>query len=151
MPSAAGQGEGCRTGRRPADRLLRTRLRWRLSARFTFASAAPPLPRICDKFIIDNPTPVSPTSPKRLDQAPAGHGSGSQIKIGTERQHDRGPRSPTSPNRLEHGLDQQYDLCLEVVEGYEEVREKVAPQAANLVYMESACKAHHRCKPNLCS
>jgi hypothetical protein len=31
------------------------------------------------------PTPVSPTSPKRLDLAPAGHGSGSQIKIGTER------------------------------------------------------------------
>ena len=49
------------------------------------------------------------------------------------------------------GLDQQYDLCLEVVEGYEEVRQKVAPQAANLVYMESACKAHHGCKPNLCS
>jgi hypothetical protein len=35
------------------------------------------------------PTPVSPTSPKRLDLAPAGHGPGSQIKIGTERQHDR--------------------------------------------------------------
>ena len=49
------------------------------------------------------------------------------------------------------GLDQQYDLCLEVVEGYEEVRKKVAPRAANLVYMESACKAHHGCKPNVSS
>ena len=123
MPSAAGQGEGCRTGRRPADRLLRTRLRWRLSARFTFASAAPPLPRICDKFIIDNPIPCFPLPAEENAQTGThrsgliwrqrvtGLGLASALRsrsapnasaiASPARSTPRCPRSPTSPKRLD--------------------------------------------------
>ena len=121
VPSAAGQGEGCRTGRRPADRLGSAGGCRR--GEVTFASAAPTLPRMCGDFIIDNPIPCFPLPAEENAQTGThrsgliwrqrvtGLGLASALRsrsapnasaiASPARSTPRCPRSPTSPKRLD--------------------------------------------------